>query len=263
MTNKSYELLIHEGRKAVKDETDAKWRLGDLAIQVEPSTKGSEKLKEYADAIGVDFNSLVTYRRVAERWPVEKRLMEPGDKGASWTVHAELVNAQHLLRPGLKLREARKLLGRAQPGGAEPRVEGSNDVEIAQRVMANPTLAAQVLSDRSARVGAGRAAEAVDRGQREAARRTVFRGNEEAMAADAKATDVLEASRLLGHARQDLRQALDRLNGLSSALTASEKELIASDAEDVALTLGWINTWLSEGTVTDEALAALLGGEQA
>lgn len=60
--------LVAQG-VALRESTDgAQWSLGDLAARVE-TTYGGNDLAQFADQIGVSFDSLDDYRRVARQFP--------------------------------------------------------------------------------------------------------------------------------------------------------------------------------------------------
>lgn len=79
MAKPSYESLVKQGRQAAKSQ----WTLGDLASKVETSY-GEGKLQEYADDIGVEYRTLLDYRRVALAYEKSERSDLP------WSVHAIL-----------------------------------------------------------------------------------------------------------------------------------------------------------------------------
>lgn len=88
--------LVEAGRAAVQRLGDAKWELGDLAVEAAPiqtpgySTTGAdERLREFAEEIGLPFNTLRGYRAVAAKWPPDER-----QPSLHWTAHRELLKAE-------------------------------------------------------------------------------------------------------------------------------------------------------------------------
>ncbi len=69
--------LVKEGKQAVKSN----WKLGDLALEVETGHR-DHSLQEYADEIGVEYDTLRDYRYVAEAWPTAERSATVG-----WSIH--------------------------------------------------------------------------------------------------------------------------------------------------------------------------------
>jgi hypothetical protein len=106
---RSYAKQVAEGKRLVAAETDVKWALGDLALEIE-----LDALDGFADEIGIDYPTLSKYRRNASQWaPKERR------RGASWSVHDTLgpyEGAEKILDRLIKagkatLTEARKAIG--------------------------------------------------------------------------------------------------------------------------------------------------------
>lgn len=88
-----YDELVRRGREVAQRLSKSQWELGDLALKVVPMGEqhkhnGSiERLQQYADEIGVAFDALDLYRRVAAAWPDRTRI-----RSASWSVHRELMS---------------------------------------------------------------------------------------------------------------------------------------------------------------------------
>jgi 16S rRNA G966 N2-methylase RsmD len=76
-----WETLVNEGIEARKQADSAAWELGDLAAKVE-TTRGrhGKGLQDYADAIGVSYQTLRQYERVSEKF--DRRLPH-----LSWSHH--------------------------------------------------------------------------------------------------------------------------------------------------------------------------------
>ena len=63
----TWEQLVEEGRKAVKELSAWQWKVGELGNAVARKYKGNAyKLREYADAIGISLKRLRKYMNVAE-----------------------------------------------------------------------------------------------------------------------------------------------------------------------------------------------------
>ena len=85
---------VAEGRRLVAQEEDAKWRLGDLALELVPLRDrpgrpenryaGTNILTEFAKAIDIDVGTLRQYRTVAAAWPPQTRV-----GGRSWSWHQD------------------------------------------------------------------------------------------------------------------------------------------------------------------------------
>src|SRR3954464_4640295 len=77
------ERQVQRGRRLVASLSKAKWGLGDLALEVVPATVDLRtldyvtspertELQEFADAIGLQYRSLLEYRLTAAAFPAEK-----------------------------------------------------------------------------------------------------------------------------------------------------------------------------------------------
>lgn len=153
-----YETLVAEGRRAAAAEGEAQWHLGDLAIEVAEIGEAGQHtgvyvtLQQFADDVGVGFESLRQNRRVAEAWPAGKRL--PAAK-ASFGVHQVLAGEddrfsliRDLVREGggrCTVNAARRALGR-RPTCPAP--DDDDDVErTRRRLRTDPVYRHEVLSD--------------------------------------------------------------------------------------------------------------------
>jgi hypothetical protein len=76
-----YETLVDRGRMARQGLDRVQWELGDLAAEVVVKY-GTESLQEYARAIGLDYGTLLNYRRVSKRFPFSRRRED-----VSWSHH--------------------------------------------------------------------------------------------------------------------------------------------------------------------------------
>jgi len=108
--------LVAEGRRLVKMEGEVYWRLGDLALVVEPMGQhggsGSHgRLTKYAEEIGIAGTTLLGYRQTASSWPPEKRRDD-----VSWTVHRVMRGREDRFdlirsRPSWTKRDAQEVVG--------------------------------------------------------------------------------------------------------------------------------------------------------
>ncbi|MHA7134465.1 DUF6192 family protein [Oerskovia turbata] len=96
VSSKRYARLLALALEAVETMTAAQFRLGDIALEIEPmhdqgvSGDGAYAVLEaFANEIGLPFNTLRNYRSVASAWPKQHR-----SKTASFRVHHELAYLQ-------------------------------------------------------------------------------------------------------------------------------------------------------------------------
>jgi hypothetical protein len=95
---RTWEALVEAGRSAAEAETATQWTLGDLALEVEPmaahgvNTGSLSRLQDYADEIGVSFDSLRKYRQVAATWTDGRRI-----PSLSFSAHAAAVSYPWIL----------------------------------------------------------------------------------------------------------------------------------------------------------------------
>lgn len=76
-----WESAVVDGIEARQNRDDAQWVLGDLALGIETSY-GDHNLERYAEAVGVEYNSLRAYRIVAAAYQSDRRI-----SNLSWTHH--------------------------------------------------------------------------------------------------------------------------------------------------------------------------------
>jgi hypothetical protein len=132
---------VERGRALVGQESDAKWALGDLAIELfgwPPGAgpgRGKESLagafSEYAEAIGLSDRQLRERQRVAAYWPERSRRAD-----VSWTVHREL---QQRLPDDADKARARKLLRQRKSWTLRSLIEALGGAPIDRRVSDAPT----------------------------------------------------------------------------------------------------------------------------
>jgi hypothetical protein len=75
----AWEQAVMAGIEARQAADRSQWKLGDLALDVE-TTYGGHTLEKYAEAIGVEYETLKAYRYVAERYQKVTRVTN-----LSWT----------------------------------------------------------------------------------------------------------------------------------------------------------------------------------
>ena len=107
---------MSEGRRLADEHSRHQFRLGDLALMVEPigrhggaPTGATARLNSYAREIGVDFKTLAEYRWVSSRWAADSRRLD----SASWSAHQALAPLEDRAeviasRPRWTAREARE-----------------------------------------------------------------------------------------------------------------------------------------------------------
>lgn len=101
------------------------WVLGDAALEVAPSrgagrpidTQVSINLQRFADRIGVNYNSLLSYRRVADTWTKAERY---APDVTPWKVHQQLASRKDLIRAGMTVSEAAVAMGQRNDGRTGP-----------------------------------------------------------------------------------------------------------------------------------------------
>ncbi|MBO3682836.1 DUF6192 family protein [Streptomyces sp. NEAU-YJ-81] len=92
-SDRQWSRYLKQGRDLVNEESDIQFRLGDLTLKMIPVQRpGAENqrgvfpvLDRYADEIGINVHTLITYRHVAVAWPAEHRA-----SGVSWSIHKAL-----------------------------------------------------------------------------------------------------------------------------------------------------------------------------
>lgn len=84
--------LVLDGIDARKRRDGAQWELGDLAREVETSYGGGE-LETYAEQIGVEYNALREYERIASQFEFATRVAD-----VSWTHHRVVVDREDRMR---------------------------------------------------------------------------------------------------------------------------------------------------------------------
>lgn len=90
LTENEYDELVQQGRSVIKDAAALQFKLGDLALKIDPIAddrkERSQQFHRFADDLGIKFETLAEYRRVAIAWPEEHRATQK----ASYSVHRML-----------------------------------------------------------------------------------------------------------------------------------------------------------------------------
>lgn len=90
-SDRQWARYVKQGRELVEEESSLQFRLGDLSLKmVEHSPHNIGRgvflvLDRYADTIGINVHTLLSYRKVSHAWPPDKRVA-----GTSWSVHKAL-----------------------------------------------------------------------------------------------------------------------------------------------------------------------------
>ncbi|MFD5423158.1 DUF6192 family protein [Streptomyces sp. NPDC127069] len=168
-TDRQWARYVRQGRELVQQETSLQFALGDITLKMVPKNEPGERrgvfpiMDRYADSIGINVHTLLTYRDTAIHWPAEHRqpqesfsvhrsleglddrfeiITTPPDGAAHWTEDQALRRAGRLPHRPLtkeeKLDRVRTLLTNSESAiGAVEEIIRRPD--IAQKVMANPS----------------------------------------------------------------------------------------------------------------------------
>jgi hypothetical protein len=245
----SWKRLVAEGRRAVRMQTGAMWTLGDLAQEV-----ADQQVDEYANEIGVDAERLKVYRRTAQAWPEEKRIV-----GAPFEVHVILRGRDDRFALAAKLRkrkspirldEVRKMVGH-EARSTDRTAEDKADT--VKRHLKDPAVRKRIAEDREGR-------KAVRQAGAEAAAKAVAEVDErerEAVPDLRHADGVLTVIGRLESARFQVNKALDEVREFD--LDEEELEELGAEADGVRTSLDWLDSYIASGdTSFDEQLAQLL-----
>lgn len=138
---------IERGLELATNESRTKWGLGNLILERPDATR--QELEEFAEAIGLSYEQVTSYRNVADPnrggFSLEQRRAD-----VSWTVHRELSGRPDRVailheRSTWTLRTVRQRIGRQAIDS--PKLTEDDEVKVAQRVMNNPATASRVLED--------------------------------------------------------------------------------------------------------------------
>ncbi|GAA0439803.1 DUF6192 family protein [Streptomyces luteireticuli] len=92
-TDRQWARYVRQGKDLVEEETQIQFRLGDLTLKMVPVQRPGNSnqrgvfpvLDRYADEIGINVHTLLTYRHTATAWPPEHRAPD-----VSWSIHRAL-----------------------------------------------------------------------------------------------------------------------------------------------------------------------------
>lgn len=135
-------------REAIARDGSRNWFLGDAALEIAPmSTNGTnnraqDNLQQFADEIGVSWESLDNYRKVAAAWSADTRV-----SGTSWKVHQMLAGRQELIKPGMTVTQAHTALGQRNIGRTGPRSSAQDRARQVVASLGDPEVRAQLLDE--------------------------------------------------------------------------------------------------------------------
>lgn len=253
------EQRVSAGRHAAESEAQAKWELGDLALEEAPmgadgAHNGTEEvLRRYAEDIGVEYDTLAIYRRVAAAWSPSTRVL-----GAAWSVHRELMGEPKLLaRLAAKHERVTVDIARRARGAEPTRKTGEETVTatLIQQAMRQPEMVRVVLADKKA-----------EKVVREEQARQWREREEDVRAKDpdrfAKAKnrrDLDQVTDSVFRAARELALALQNIANVD--ISSNQRELMLIAVKDIQVTVGWLESFLETGDRSfDAQLQKLLEG---
>jgi hypothetical protein len=286
MPKRSWDELVAEGRRLVAQEDDVRWQLGDLALEVAPmgdsgvNTGVMDKLRKYAEEIGIEADTLDWYRKTSHAWPGETRVSP-----VTWSVYKLLAwrdDRRELIKQVKTTGDALRVLGRKLRATSQPAVaqvmQYLSDPEVARTVMADPqvrhivdefrptedkaeqarrlvrdpAVARQVVRDNTARSAMAHAAKEMEQesAQRQRERAPSLVGM----------SDFYQATGELSRMRQSGMKSLDAMRRVD--LSDDQRDSLKDDHERVKLVSEWIDSYLESGDHSfDKELDALLREE--
>lgn len=171
-----WDQCVKEGRRLVGELTLNKFALGDETLKpaVAPMGKDgahnetTEKLQAYANAIGIPFQTLRSYRGVAAAWPPDER-----SSGAAWSVHKELAGDpdrfKTLAALAKKSKDGKVTLnqlaahkGQRPHSGARPPASVPDKARAVKDYLSDPAVATAAMADDETRVAVSRAKATLD-----------------------------------------------------------------------------------------------------
>jgi hypothetical protein len=135
--------LVQEGVAARKQIESAQWRLGDLAGEV-VTNYGAKDLEKYVSCIGVEYGTLLNYRRVAKRFTFSRRR-----ENLSWSHHERLAASklspdeqdEWLFRAETEAWTVRRLAAKVEANGIRKRWEVEHQEALADLRRVPPSAA--------------------------------------------------------------------------------------------------------------------------
>ncbi|MEC3920282.1 DUF6192 family protein [Nocardia sp. CDC160] len=282
VSRKRYDEIVAEGRKLVRQKTSVQFRIGELALEIEPMRpQGGQKsgpgeelltvsqaLSLFADDIGLSPKTVEEYRFTAAHWPEEQRR-----RGVSFDVHRILCSANDPFElidnppDGVRwtLDEAKRAVGRrpVQAVSAQERVDRIHDLAVDDHVAARvatdfirrPEVAARVIADDTARHLVNKAQ--IDRSK------VVCENVRKRTPAVERVEHTAQFMELIGACAAFTAQVgrvIPTLRG--HQFSADEIATVHNNVARVRATADWVETAVESGNLTlDEGFARLLRGE--
>jgi hypothetical protein len=246
--------LVAEGKRLVAAEGDAKWQLGDLALEV--TEHGTGELKEFADEIGIDPGTLAQYRRIAAEWPDRR-----ARRSAAWSVYAALAPYQdaekildRLVRAGkATVDEARKAVGARPTNNPSAPSSTTEKTAAAKALLADPAVQRAIVADGPLRVELNQAAR-VHHEQTAANATRKLRESGKGGAQLAEIAEFLDVMKAMLKMRTEGAVALDRLSAMPK-LTDSQRSQVQREVNWIRENLDLIDGFTSgrrAATIADE-----------
>ena len=285
---------VDQGKRLVKNLSNAKWALGDLSFKVAKPGDPQErdKLAEWAEKIDLTYDQVREYRKVAATYPPDKRRAD-----VSWTAHRHLMQADN----PIKVLHQRKhwnattvgvyfgnqsAIGKEQVAIRNPlepehvsagqssdslatsrNVTDHERIAIAREVMRDEAGAKEVLRDLGARVNAVSAGAEVSSEEHHA--RKVQHAVDYPDEVVEQAEDVertknlrlgLEFGEFISHAQRDLLNASERWTEIRRHSDVRVNEDIVTQLAHIINAAQALSEAIKGGKSTDEALDAILRG---
>ncbi|MBF6066377.1 RacO protein [Nocardia terpenica] len=282
VSEKRYEEIVAESRKLVALKTSVQFRIGDMALEIEPmrwrggpqsavsESLVSAMMERYGTDIGLAGRTVGSYRWTAAHWPAEYRLPQvpfevhrilayAGDEAFELIKH--LPEGQRRWTPDA----AKRVVGERpeHPTSVQERVEAihrlAHDDHVAARVATDflhrPEVAARVVADPTARFQVNSAQ--VDRS------RVTCEIARDRTPAIARLEHTAEFMELVGACQAftaSVGRVIPALRG--HEFTPDERNTVHSNVARVRATADWVESAVDSGNMTlDEGFARLLRNE--
>lgn len=262
MPDRPWRQVVADGKRLVKQEGNAKWELGDLALEVAPIGDSGVNsgvlatLDEFAGDIGIAPGTLRQYRSVASAFPKHRNL-------ASWYVYVEMAPLDNRLdliqspprnKDRWTVEDVRHYRDKRPQNRPVPPRQTEEKVAQVKEFLSDPQVAKAALADSQVRSAISRAhVEAADEfvAQRDASRPEVRSAR--------SSSDVAEVRVKLNDARYLLNQSLATLREWN--LSEEDREAILGKVNEIRLSLDWLVSYVESGNESfDKELEKLLGG---